>query len=66
MVRELVDAGITLVRAEREDEVYGEAEKRAEERLLDLLLPPLPPPAASAAAGSPRRSGCSWRDRRVT
>jgi ATP-dependent HslUV protease ATP-binding subunit HslU len=48
MVRELVDAGITLVRAEREDEVYGEAEKRAEEKLLDLLLPPLPPPAASA------------------
>ena len=29
MVRELVDAGITLVRAEREDEVYGEAERRA-------------------------------------
>ena len=48
MVRELVDAGITLVRAEREDEVYGEAEKRAEERLLDLLLPPVTPPPAGA------------------
>jgi ATP-dependent HslUV protease ATP-binding subunit HslU len=44
MVRELVDAGITLVRAEREDEVYGEAEKRADDRLLDLLLPAPPPP----------------------
>ncbi len=50
MVRELVDAGISLVRAEREDEVYGEAERRAEERLIDLLLPPLTPPAASAIA----------------
>ncbi|HKP28261.1 MAG TPA: ATP-dependent protease ATPase subunit HslU [Gemmatimonadales bacterium] len=48
MVRELVDAGITLVRAEREDEVYAEAEKRAEERLLDLLLPPVTPPPAGA------------------
>src|SRR6187551_1990080 len=48
MVRELVDAGITLVRAEREDEVYGEAEKRAEERLLDLLLPAVTPPPAGA------------------
>ena len=46
MVRELVDAGITLVRTEREDEVYGEAEKRADDRLLELLLPPLPPPPA--------------------
>ncbi|HEX9893920.1 MAG TPA: AAA family ATPase, partial [Gemmatimonadales bacterium] len=40
MVRELVDSGITLVRTEREDEVYGEAERRADDKLLDLLLPP--------------------------
>jgi len=39
MVRELVDAAITMVRGEREDEVYPQAEARAEERLLDLLLP---------------------------
>jgi ATP-dependent HslUV protease ATP-binding subunit HslU len=39
MVRELVDAAITMVRGEREDEVYPQAEERAEERLLDLLLP---------------------------
>jgi ATP-dependent HslUV protease ATP-binding subunit HslU len=47
MVRDLVDAAISLVRAEREDEVYGQAEERAEERLLDLLLPapPAPPPS---------------------
>ena len=56
MVRELVDAGITLVRAEREDEVYAEAERRAEERLLDLLLPPLAAPAASTVrAGEAER-----------
>jgi ATP-dependent HslUV protease ATP-binding subunit HslU len=45
MVRDLVDAAINMVRTEREDEVYPQAEQRADERLLDLLLPP-PPPAA--------------------
>ena len=39
MVRDLVDAAINMVRTEREDEVYPQAEQRAEERLLDLLLP---------------------------
>ena len=43
MVRDLVDAAINMVRTEREDEVYPQAEQRADERLLDLLLPPLPP-----------------------
>ena len=51
MVRELVDVAINMVRTEREDDVYPDAEARAEERLLDLLLPPVPqPPAAPAAA----------------
>jgi len=52
MVRDLVDAAITLVRAEREDEVYDEAARRADEKLLDILLPS--PPATTldpAAAG---------------
>jgi ATP-dependent HslUV protease ATP-binding subunit HslU len=44
MVRDLVDAAINMVRTEREDEVYPQAEQRAEERLLDILLPPVPPP----------------------
>src|SRR5215210_6124899 len=39
MVRDLVDSAINLVRTEREDEVYPQAEQRADERLLDLLLP---------------------------
>src|SRR6266487_4021929 len=42
MVRELVDVAINMVRTEREDDVYPQAETRAEERLLDLLLPPTP------------------------
>src|SRR5216110_2192520 len=42
MVRELVDVSINMVRTEREDDVYPEAEARAEERLLDILLPPVP------------------------
>src|SRR5213593_2579431 len=46
MVRELVDVAINMVRTEREDDVYPEAETRAEERLLDILLPPNPTQAA--------------------
>jgi ATP-dependent HslUV protease ATP-binding subunit HslU len=49
MIRDLVDAAISLVRTEREDEVYPQAESRAEERLLDLLLPPPPAPQKPAA-----------------
>jgi ATP-dependent HslUV protease ATP-binding subunit HslU len=59
MVRDLVDAAINMVRTEREDEVFPQAEQRADERLLDLLLPPPPTPvtagqrtAAAAAEGS--------------
>ena len=46
MVRDLVDAAINLVRTEREDEVYPQAEAAADEKLLDLLLPPGPPTEA--------------------
>ncbi len=41
LVRDLVDAGISLVRTEREDEVWPQAEQRATDQLLDLLLPPV-------------------------
>jgi ATP-dependent HslUV protease ATP-binding subunit HslU len=52
MVRELVDVSINMVRTEREDDVYPQAEARAEERLLDLLLPSTPvAPATSLAPG---------------
>jgi ATP-dependent HslUV protease ATP-binding subunit HslU len=48
MVRDLVDSAINLVRTEREDEVYPQAEQRADERLLDLLLPEGPAPVEKA------------------
>jgi ATP-dependent HslUV protease ATP-binding subunit HslU len=52
MVRDLVDAAVNLVRNEREDEVYPQAEQKADERLLDLLLPAPPPVPASTSAGA--------------
>ena len=59
MIRDLVDASINMVRGEREDEVYPTAEKRAEERLLDLLLPPPVKPKVGPALKVPpdRTSG---------
>src|SRR3954465_16074806 len=40
MVRDLVELGVDMVRAERIEEVRGKAAQNAEERLLDILLPP--------------------------
>jgi ATP-dependent HslUV protease ATP-binding subunit HslU len=40
MVRELVDNAISLVREQERKKVEGEARRRTEERLLDLLAPP--------------------------
>ncbi len=54
MVRDLVDSAINMVRTEREDEVYPQAEQRADERLLDLLLPPAPPTPAEKAEKADR------------
>ena len=39
MIRELVDASISLVKQRRRGEVEHEAKKNVEERLLDLLVP---------------------------
>jgi ATP-dependent HslUV protease ATP-binding subunit HslU len=56
MIRDLMEIGITMVRAEEREKVRVRAEKHAEDRLLDLLLPgskpqpysftPMPDPAA--------------------
>ncbi len=59
MVRDLVDAAINMVRTEREDEVYPQAEQRADERLLDLLLPAPPRPGTPAPAGTGSGDGSS-------
>jgi ATP-dependent HslUV protease ATP-binding subunit HslU len=42
MVRDLVELAVGMVREEQLEEVRANAEKNAEERLLDLLLPPRP------------------------
>ncbi len=63
MVRDLVDAAINMVRTEREDEVYPQAEQRADERLLDLLLPAAPrrrDGAGGAAGEGGAEAPCSW------
>ncbi len=39
MVRDLIEAAMDLVRAEREAEITGDASERVEDRLLDALLP---------------------------
>ncbi len=60
MIRDLVDAAINLVRNEREDEVFEQAEQKADERLLDLLLPPAPPapkPPPSPAGSESTKPG---------
>jgi ATP-dependent HslUV protease ATP-binding subunit HslU len=64
MIRELVDVAINMVRTEREDEVYPDAEARAEERLLDILLPPTPASPPAAAAASPTEKGEGRSDNR--
>jgi len=57
MVRDLVDAAVNLVRTEREDEVYPQAEERAEEKLLSLLLPE--PAVGATAEGRKGATGTS-------
>ena len=51
MVRELVENAIGLVRQKEQASVEGEAQRRAEERLLDLLVPA--PPSVDASPDSP-------------
>jgi ATP-dependent HslUV protease ATP-binding subunit HslU len=55
MVRDLVELGVEMVRAERLEEVRGKASHNAEERLLDILLPPSRPLA-------PDEDGVAARD----
>ncbi|MBI1739164.1 MAG: ATP-dependent protease ATPase subunit HslU [Acidobacteria bacterium] len=52
MVRDLVETAIDMVREEKLDEVAEQAEKAAEERLLDLLLPAMPTTVEITGPGS--------------
>ena len=56
MIRDLVDTSVNMVRAEREADVEEEAERRMEERLLDLLLPITAGPQV-ATAEAPEEPG---------
>lgn len=45
IIRDLMEIGIAMVRAEHAERLHERAEERVEERLLDLLVPPPPGPA---------------------
>ena len=62
MVRDLVELGVEMIRAERLEEVRTKARQNAEERLLDLLLPPSRPltPGEAAAPRDPNSSTRDW------
>ncbi len=61
MIRDLVSVAVSMVKAELSEEVRVEAERRAEEALLDLLLPGV---QAAAARGREEPVGGSGRTRR--
>jgi len=53
MIRDLVSTAVSMVKTELQEQVREEAEKRAEEALLDLLLPGIgKTPAAPRGAGA--------------
>ncbi len=54
MVRDLMEIGINLVRAEENEKVKVKAQAQAEERLLDLLLPKATPAPAPANPQHPQ------------
>jgi ATP-dependent HslUV protease ATP-binding subunit HslU len=47
MIRDLTEISVNMVKSEHRLKVRTQAEKIAEERLLDLLIPPPPPPQKS-------------------
>ncbi len=63
MVRDLVELGVEMVRAERLEDVRGKAAQNAEERLLDLLLPPTRPAAPDEDAAAARATQQDTRER---
>jgi ATP-dependent HslUV protease ATP-binding subunit HslU len=63
MVRDLVELGVEMVRAERLEEVRGKAAQNAEERLLDILLPPTRPLAPDEDPHAAREQQGQTRER---
>ncbi|MGE3955874.1 MAG: ATP-dependent protease ATPase subunit HslU [Vicinamibacterales bacterium] len=62
MVRDLVELGVEMIRAERLEEVRTRARQNAEDRLLDLLLPPSRPltPGEDASTRDPQSGTRDW------
>jgi ATP-dependent HslUV protease ATP-binding subunit HslU len=57
MIRDLVSVAVSMVKTAMQEEVREEAERRAEEALLDLLLPGIgAPPATQRSAGGQMQS----------
>ena len=63
MVRDLVELGVDMVRAERLDEVRGKAGLNAEDRLLDILLPPTRPTSPDEDVSAVREQQQQTRER---
>jgi ATP-dependent HslUV protease ATP-binding subunit HslU len=63
MVRDLVELGVDMVRAEQLEEVRGRAAHAAEERLLDVLLPPTRSIAPDEDPGAVRDQQNQTRER---
>jgi len=61
MVRDLVEVGVNLVKAEKAKEVQAKAEELADERVLDILIPPVrktqPAPAAQETEEQIKNNG---------
>ncbi len=65
MIRDLIEQAITMVKAEREQEMAETAAERVSDRLLDLLLPSPPPPAGSSAEVTSERATADDRHQRT-
>ena len=66
IVRDLVDASVNLVRANKRGEVEEEARRRSEERILDLLVPapePVSPADRQSDESGTSESAADRRDR---
>src|ERR671938_568869 len=63
MVRDLVELGVDMIRAERIEEVKAKAGQNAEDRLLDILLPPSRPIAPDEDPVAAREQQNQTRER---
>jgi ATP-dependent HslUV protease ATP-binding subunit HslU len=63
MVRDLVELGVDMVRAERLEDVRTKAGQNAEDRLLDILLPPAHPVAPDEDPAAVRDTQHQTRER---